>query len=131
MLKGLKRTTVVLAITLAAGLAVAGVVHAQQKTMSIGTGGTGGVYYPLGGAVANVLSKNLPNVQATAAGLGGALSTAAAGMIVVGAGYGAAFLSLAAIAALALIGFCMLMPETRPRPSSDERPAPAIPRTAS
>jgi TRAP-type uncharacterized transport system substrate-binding protein len=32
--------------------------------MSIGTGGTGGVYYPLGGAVANVLSKNLPNVQA-------------------------------------------------------------------
>ena len=47
-----------LAITLSAGLALAGIVHAQQKTMSIGTGGTGGVYYPLGGAVANVLSKS-------------------------------------------------------------------------
>ena len=55
------------------GLALAGIVHAQQKTMSIGTGGTGGVYYPLGGAVANVLSKNLPNVQATAEVTGGSV----------------------------------------------------------
>ena len=47
--------------------------YAQQKTMSIGTGGTGGVYYPLGGAVANVLSKNLPNVQATAEVTGGSV----------------------------------------------------------
>jgi TRAP transporter TAXI family solute receptor len=72
MLKGLKKTTAVLAITLAAA-AAAGIVHAQQKTMSIGTGGTGGVYYPLGGAVANVLSKNLPNVQATAEVTGGSV----------------------------------------------------------
>jgi len=72
MLKGLKKTTAMLAITLTA-LAVAGIVHAQQKTMSIGTGGTGGVYYPLGGAVANVLSKNLPNVQATAEVTGGSV----------------------------------------------------------
>jgi TRAP transporter TAXI family solute receptor len=62
-----------LAIALTAGLALAGVVHAQQKTMSIGTGGTGGVYYPLGGAVANVLSKTLPNVQATAEVTGGSI----------------------------------------------------------
>ena len=55
------------------GLAFAGIVHAQQKTMSIGTGGTGGVYYPLGGAVANVLSKSLPNVQATAEVTGGSV----------------------------------------------------------
>src|SRR5258706_16468551 len=67
----IKRTAAVLAVTLSAGLALAGIVHAQQKTMSIGTGGTGGVYYPLGGAVANVLSKNLPNVQATAEVTGG------------------------------------------------------------
>jgi TRAP transporter TAXI family solute receptor len=73
MLKGLKKTTAVLAITLATGLALAGMVHAQQKTMSIGTGGTGGVYYPLGGAVANVLSTNLPNVQATAEVTGGSV----------------------------------------------------------
>ena len=62
-----------LAMTLSAGLAFAGAAHAQQKTMSIGTGGTGGVYYPLGGAVANVLSKSLPNVQATAEVTGGSV----------------------------------------------------------
>jgi MFS family permease len=50
---------------------------------------------------------------ATAAGLGGALSAAVAGFIVVGAGYSAAFLSLAAVAAIGLIGFCAMMPETR------------------
>jgi uncharacterized protein len=61
----------------AAALAVAAVIGggaaAQQKTYSIGTGGTGGVYYPLGGAVANVLSKNLPGVQATAEVTGGSV----------------------------------------------------------
>jgi hypothetical protein len=50
---------------------------------------------------------------ATAAGLGGALSAAVAGFIVVGAGYSVAFLFLAAVAAAGLIGFCALMPETR------------------
>ena len=73
MPKGLKKTTAVLAITLATGLALAGMVHAQQKTMSIGTGGTGGVYYPLGGGLANVLSKNLPGYQATAEVTGGSV----------------------------------------------------------
>ena len=67
----MKKTTAILAITL--GLALAGAAYAQQKTMSIGTGGTGGVYYPLGGAVANVLSKTLPNVQATAEVTGGSV----------------------------------------------------------
>src|SRR3954465_7498225 len=41
--------------------------------MSIGTGGTGGVYYPLGGAIANVLSKALPNLTATAEVTGGSI----------------------------------------------------------
>jgi uncharacterized protein len=45
----------------------------QQKTISIGTGGTGGVYYPLGGGLANVLSKYLPGVQATAEVTGGSV----------------------------------------------------------
>ena len=49
---------------------------------------------------------------ATAAGLGGALSTAAAGLIIVKAGYSAAFLFLAAIAGAGLIGFAAMMPET-------------------
>src|SRR6187549_1756623 len=68
-----RKTAAALAVTVSTGLALAGMVHAQQKTMSIGTGGTGGVYYPLGGAVANVLSKNLPNVQATAEVTGGSV----------------------------------------------------------
>jgi TRAP transporter TAXI family solute receptor len=54
---------------IAAALAcIAPVAGAQQKTvrLSIATGGTGGVYYPLGGGLANVLSKGLPTVDATA-----------------------------------------------------------------
>src|ERR1700709_1948262 len=73
MMTRAKKTAAVLAITLSAGLALAGIVNAQQKTMSIGTGGTGGVYYPLGGATANVLSKPLPNVEATAEVTGGSI----------------------------------------------------------
>ena len=65
------RTAAILAVVLSASLA--GIAYAQQKVMSIGTGGTGGVYYPLGGAVANVLSKSLPNVQATAEVTGGSI----------------------------------------------------------
>ncbi len=42
-------------------------VRAEEKTrLSVVTGGTGGVYYPLGGAVANVLSKYVPGAVATA-----------------------------------------------------------------
>jgi MFS family permease len=69
---------------------------------------------------------------ATAAGLGGALSAAAAGFIVVGAGYSAAFLFLAAVAAAGLIGFCAMMPETR-RDNADSPASAAaiIPGTAS
>jgi TRAP transporter TAXI family solute receptor len=50
-----------------------GVAVAQQKTIAIGTGGTGGVYYPIGGALANLLSKNLKNTQATAQVTGGSV----------------------------------------------------------
>jgi MFS family permease len=61
---------------------------------------------------------------ATAAGLGGALSTAIAGVIVVKAGYSAAFLTLAALAGIGLILFIVAMPETRP---SDARHQPLVP----
>jgi uncharacterized protein len=49
-------------------LVLSGVSHAQQdkKMISIATGGTGGVYYPYGGGIANIISKNIPGVQATA-----------------------------------------------------------------
>ena len=60
------------AATLCVALA-GGAVFAQNRTISIGTGGTGGVYYPLGGGLANVLSKNLPGLQATAEVTGGSV----------------------------------------------------------
>jgi len=61
---------------LAAALAVACgglAVHAQAENISIATGGTGGVYYPLGGGLAEVLSKHVPGMQATAEVTGGSV----------------------------------------------------------
>ena len=66
-----------LTIRLVAGMlgaaVVAGVALAQVKAISIATGGTGGVYYPLGGGLANVLSKTIPGLQATAEVTGGSV----------------------------------------------------------
>ena len=44
-----------------------------QNRISITTGGTGGVYYPLGGGMAAVLSKHVPGLQATAEVTGGSV----------------------------------------------------------
>jgi uncharacterized protein len=52
--------------------AFAAVAHAQN--LSIGTGGTGGVYYPLGGGMAAVLSKYVSGMQATAEVTGGSVA---------------------------------------------------------
>src|SRR5262250_183294 len=41
--------------------------------ISITTGGTGGVYYPMGGGMANILSKYVPGLQATAEVTGGSV----------------------------------------------------------
>jgi len=58
----------------AAALALSGGALAQEKySLSIATGGTGGVYYPLGGGLANVLSKYVPGLQATAEVTGGSV----------------------------------------------------------
>ena len=38
----------------------------KSVRLSIATGGTGGVYYPLGGGMANILSKYIPYLEATA-----------------------------------------------------------------
>lgn len=54
-------------VTALAALAFAASAHAQQQVrLSISTGGTGGVWYPMGGAMANVLSKYMPNTAVTA-----------------------------------------------------------------
>ena len=64
--------TLALAAITAATLALGGAV-AQQRAIAIGTGGTGGVYYPIGGALANLISKTFPNMQATAQVTGGSV----------------------------------------------------------
>jgi TRAP transporter TAXI family solute receptor len=40
--------------------------HGSIVRLSIATGGTGGVYYPYGGAIAKVIGESIPNVEATA-----------------------------------------------------------------
>src|SRR5262245_42150026 len=48
-------------------LAVTGIsAHAQQQFFRIGTGGTGGTYYPLGGIIANAISTDKISVSAVA-----------------------------------------------------------------
>jgi TRAP transporter TAXI family solute receptor len=50
-------------------------VQAQQtKQLSIATGGTGGLYYPLGGGFGNIIGKELPGVVATAQVTGGSVA---------------------------------------------------------
>jgi len=56
---------------LAAGMFAAA---AQAQNISIATGGTGGVYYPLGGGMAAVLSKYVSGLQATAEVTGGSVA---------------------------------------------------------
>lgn len=61
MMKGLVK-----AIVVAGALGVAALASAQSTRLSIGTGGTGGVYYPMGGGMAAILSKYVPGWEATA-----------------------------------------------------------------
>ena len=48
-------------------------VLAATRYLVIGTGGTGGVFYPYGGGLAQLLSKKLPDTQATAEVTGGSV----------------------------------------------------------
>src|SRR5204862_1908643 len=71
--KPLKKIATVLALRVVTGLALAGIVQAEQKQLSIGTGDPGGVYFPLGGAIASVLAKALPDLHATVEVTGGSV----------------------------------------------------------
>jgi hypothetical protein len=51
----------IVAVVLLPGAASAG----EKFSFSIVTGGTGGVWYPLGGAMGGVIGKNVPNTDAT------------------------------------------------------------------
>ena len=48
-------------------------IAGESVQLSIATGGTGGVYYPLGGGLANILSKAIPGMSATAEVTGGSV----------------------------------------------------------
>jgi len=63
-----------LALGVAAMAALSAPLAAQNKVnISIATGGTGGVYYPLGGGIAAALSKYVPGMDATAEVTGGSV----------------------------------------------------------
>jgi len=62
------------ALSVAAMVALCAPLAAQTKmNISIATGGTGGVYYPLGGGIAAALSKFVPGMEATAEVTGGSV----------------------------------------------------------
>ena len=67
----LLRTALTTLSFLATGLFLSSSAGAQN--ISIATGGTGGVYYPMGGGMAAVLSKYVPGMQATAEVTGGSV----------------------------------------------------------
>jgi len=66
------RTLLGLAAALVIG--TAGAQAQQSKQLSIASGGTGGVYYPLGGGFGNILGKEIPGVTATAQVTGGSVA---------------------------------------------------------
>ena len=66
----MKRLTLLAAIT---GAALFAGAASAQTNIAIATGGTGGVYYPLGGGMANVLTKYVPGYAATARVTGGSV----------------------------------------------------------
>lgn len=63
----------IIALTLGL-LALAGMAFAQQRFVTIGTGGTAGTYYPLGGAMADIWNKNIKNMNATAQATGASIA---------------------------------------------------------
>ena len=48
-------------------------VQSFAQNISVGTGGTGGVYYPMGGGLASILSKYVSGMSATAEVTGGSV----------------------------------------------------------
>jgi TRAP transporter TAXI family solute receptor len=62
----MKQRSLAVCLCIALVFGMSGLAAAKTEFISIGTGGTGGVYYPLGGGIAEVWSKHVPGVQAVA-----------------------------------------------------------------
>ena len=70
----MKRKAFAISVLAVSAALIAGAALAQQGlNIAIATGGTGGVYYLLGGGMANVLSKHVPGMQASARVTGGSV----------------------------------------------------------
>ena len=69
----MKRKGLIFGALVAGAALLGGAALAQQTTIAIATGGTGGVYYPLGGGMANILTKYVPGYAATARVTGGSV----------------------------------------------------------
>ena len=69
----MKRIRIGAALAVAAFSVALPAAAQQGQRISITTGGTGGVYYPLGGGMANILSKHVPGLSATAEVTGGSV----------------------------------------------------------
>ena len=65
MLKSKTILVLVLAISLVMGMFSFGMA-AEKTFLALGTGGTGGTYYPLGGALAQLLSNMVPDLSVSA-----------------------------------------------------------------
>ena len=61
-----RREALKVGASLGLGAVLAGPALAQQKFFRIGTGGTGGTYYPIGGLIGNAISTATINVSAVA-----------------------------------------------------------------
>jgi TRAP transporter TAXI family solute receptor len=67
-----RRAAIFLMVLACAGTLLSGCGE-RKKMLSIGSGGTGGVYYPLGGGLANILSTHLSGYQVTSEVTGGSI----------------------------------------------------------
>ena len=65
---------IVTGVIVAACLGVAAHSGAQTKNIFVATGPTTGVYYPIGGGIADVLTKNVPGLNATAGATDGSMA---------------------------------------------------------
>ena len=63
-----------LALAFAVGVAGCGGDDKNSGMINIATGGTAGTYYPIGGAIADVLSKNVEGINASAQSTGASVA---------------------------------------------------------
>lgn len=66
--------TAVMATALLTGCGGSGNQSAEKKFINIATGGTAGTYYPIGGAMAEILNKSIPGMNASAQSTGASVS---------------------------------------------------------